>query len=133
MASAAGLALRAAQPHTELTTTSVGARSPASTASTADAVRSSSKPRRGSSSRIGRTISGSYIGTFRLRISILALFLEKRADCRAEIGCTATDGVDIGAQPEAVVETESVQLVELLLGERQRRGAGVHQAAVLPA
>src|SRR5712692_12103821 len=100
---AAGLALRAAQPHTEFTTTSVGARSLASTASTSSGVRSSSKPRRVNSSRIGRTISGSYIGTFRLRM--LSSLLEKRAQSGAEIGSAPAYGVDVGAEPQPFIKT----------------------------
>ena len=73
------------------------------TVSTSAGVRSSSNPRRGSSSRIGRTISGSYIGTFRLRI--LSSLLEKRAQCGAKVGCAPAYGVDIGPEPETVLET----------------------------
>src|SRR6266852_7083125 len=124
---AAGRALRAAHPHTEFTTTSVGARSVRSTASTSSGVRSSSNPRLVNSSRIGRTISGSYIGTFRLRM--LSSLLEKRAQCRAKVWCAPAHGVDIGAEPEAVFEAQPVQLIELLLGERQRRRARFRQHA----
>src|SRR2546425_4163125 len=124
---AAGRALRAAQPHTEFTTTSVGARSVPSTVSTSSGVRSSSNPRLVNSSRIGRTISGSYIGTFRLRM--LSSLLEKRAQCRAKVWSAPAHGVDIGAEPQAVFEAHSVQLIKLLFGERQRRRARFRQHA----
>src|SRR6266545_1379049 len=124
---AAGRAFRAAQPHTEFTTTRVGARALASTASTSSAVRSSSKPRRVSSSRMGRTISGSYIGTFRFRM--LSSLLEKRAQGRAKVRGAPAHGVDIGAEPQAVVEAQPVELVELLFGEGERRGARFREHA----
>jgi hypothetical protein len=61
----AGRAFRAAQPHTEFTTTSV-VPSWRSVSSTCCAVLSSSTPRRVSSSRIGRSsISGYGISTLR--------------------------------------------------------------------
>src|SRR6266581_1972678 len=112
---AAGRALRAAQPQTEFTTTSVGARSLASTASTSSAVRSSSKPRRVRSSRIGRTISGSYIGTFRFRI--LSSLLEKRAQSGAKVRGAAAHGVDIGAEPQAVGERAALDEGDERLGQ----------------
>src|SRR2546422_1971326 len=124
---AAGRELRAAQPHTEFTTTSVGARSVPSTVSTSSGVRSSSNPRLVNSSRIGRTISGSYIGTFRLRM--LSSLFEERAECRAKVWSASAHGVDIGADPQAVFEAQAVQLIELLLGERQRRRARFRQHA----
>src|SRR5439155_18252998 len=124
---AAGRALRAAQPQTEFTTTSVGARSLPSTASTSSEVRSSSNPRLVSSSRIGRTISGSYIGTFRLRM--LSSLLEERAECRAKIWSAPAHGVDISAVPEAVFKAQAVELIELLFGERQRRRARFREDA----
>src|SRR3989442_12901032 len=124
---AAGRALRAAQPHTEFTTTRVGPRSLASTASSSSGVRSSSKPRRVNSSRIGRTISGSYIGTFRLRM--LSSLLEKRAQGGAKVWSAPAHRVDIGAEPQAVLEAQAVQLIELLFGERQGRWARFRQHA----
>src|SRR5207245_2472264 len=63
-----GRALRAAQPHTEFTTTSAVSLPAASAASTSSAVRSSWKPIRVSSSRIGCTRRGSYMGTSSLGI-----------------------------------------------------------------
>src|SRR5687768_17982971 len=59
-----GRALRAAQPHIELTTTSVVPVASLSFASTSSGVRSSSTPRRVSSCRMGVMKRSSYIGAF---------------------------------------------------------------------
>src|SRR5204862_159277 len=60
---------RAAQPHTEFTTTRVVDFAPASATSTSSGVRSSPNPMRVSSSRIGWTRRGSYIETFKFAMT----------------------------------------------------------------
>src|SRR6267378_6354994 len=55
--------------------------------------------------------------------------LEKRLQSRAKIGRRAADSVHVRSQPDAVLESQAVELVELLFGERQRRGTRRGQGA----
>src|SRR5947209_11086592 len=49
--------------------------------------------------------------------------LEKCLQGGSEIRCGAAHRVHVGAEPQALLEGEAVQLVELLLGQRERRRA----------
>src|SRR5690348_18479123 len=50
------------------------------------------------------------------------LFLQKRLERGPEVRRRAAHRVDVGAEPDAVLERQAVQLVELLLGKGQGRG-----------
>src|SRR5205823_138981 len=56
---------------------------------------------------LGATSSGRYF--------FWALLLEERLERGPEIGCGAADRVDVRPEPDAVLETHPVELVELLL------------------
>src|SRR6266511_6096427 len=58
-----------------------------------------------------------------------ALSLQERLERGAEVGRGSADGIDVGAEADAVLEGEAIELVELLLGEGQRRGAARGQGA----
>src|SRR4029077_3019165 len=51
-------------------------------------------------------------------------FLEERLEGGSKVGRGAAHRVHVRAQAEALFEPHSVELVELLLGQRQRGGAG---------
>src|SRR3990172_11808596 len=54
---------------------------------------------------------------------------EERLERGAEIGRRPAYGVDVGAETDAVFEAETVQLVKLLLRERERRGTCRREAS----